>query len=213
MDALLDTVAGHQTFLGPLIPFLSAALQYLFPPFPDDTVTLFGAFLVTARDWSLALVLVTVTLGSLCGAAFDHWLGTWLARRAAGWGRGGIWSHIVPDPARLEQLKARFARHGAAYICLNRFVPGLRAFFFVAAGMAGMRRSVALFWGGVSALAWNALIVLAGMALGASFEELERLVARYSLGVWILLAALILLLVLRRLWTGRRGPSHPPEDS
>jgi len=200
MDALLDVVAAHQSFLGPLVLFLSAAIEYVFPPFPGDTVTLFGAFLVSTRGWSLALVLVTVTLGSLAGACIDFWLGTWLARKEARWERTGrFWSCIVPDRERLRQLEQRFARHGAVFIAVNRFLPGLRAFFFVAAGMAGMRLRVVLLWGGISALVWNGLVALLGMGLGASFDELQQLVRQYAIAVWILLAVVILAWLLRAL--------------
>jgi len=204
MDALLNAVAAHEDFLGPLVLFLSAALEYIFPPFPGDTVTLFGAFLVSARDWSLPLVLATVTAGSLVGATLDYWLGAWLARREQdGWPRRGLWARIIPDHERLRDLERRFARHGAAFIAVNRFLPGLRAFFFVAAGMAGMRLRAVLFWGGLSALAWNLLIVLLGMGLGASFEELQQLARQYAIAVWILLAAAIVLLCLRA-WSRRK---------
>jgi len=208
MDALLDTVAAHQDFLGPLVLFLSAALEYLFPPFPGDTVTLFGAFLVSARGWSLPLVLATVTAGSLVGATLDYWLGTWLAKKEeGGWQRRGLWSKIIPDHERLRDLQRRFARHGAAFIAVNRFLPGLRAFFFVAAGMAGMRLRAVLFWGGLSALAWNLLIVLLGMGLGASFEELQQLARQYAIGVWILIAVVIAGLCLRA-WIRRDDPEQ-----
>ena len=94
---------------GPVL-FLSAAIEYLFPPFQGDTVTLFGAFLVATREWSLALVLGAVTLGSLCGAAGDYWLGAWLARRDSGRGDRGHRRRHRRRRGPAEPLAARSLR-------------------------------------------------------------------------------------------------------
>ena len=54
--------------LGLLFLFLSCVIEYLFPPFPGDTITLFGAVLITAYHWSFWWMMVVLTLGNLLGA-------------------------------------------------------------------------------------------------------------------------------------------------
>ena len=48
--------------------------------------------------------------------------------------------------AALREIEARFEAHGAIVIALNRFVPALRAFFFIAAGLARMNALAVLLW-------------------------------------------------------------------
>ena len=160
-----------------MVLLLSSVVEYVFPPFPGDTITLFGAFLVATRGWSVVAVFGATTLGSVLGAAIDWWLGVVLQR----------WRGRKAHPA-LDRLVAGFARHGSIYILLNRFVPGVRALFFVAAGMAGMRPLPVLAWATLSALAWNTLLMAAGLAVGASWETLHAWFATYTQVAWLLVA-------------------------
>ncbi len=197
MDALLDTLSRGEGPLAYLVLLLSAALEYVFPPFPGDTVTLFGAFLITARGWNGAGVMAAVTTGSLLGATIDYYIGrrlggapaeepeTWLGRY---WWRAS--KRMAP---LIERLRAR----GASYIVVNRFLPGVRALFFVAAGMAGLSLRSVLFWGAVSALLWNALIIVGGAALGSSWERLHAAFETYTTVAWVLMTCLVLGAILR----------------
>jgi len=176
----------------------SAAVEYLFPPFPGDTVTLFGGFLVAARGWSLPAVFGAVAAGGLVGAWLDLAAGAWLQRRRAR-------QPASPRGAQLDRLVARFRRHGPWLILLNRFFPGIRALFFVAAGMAGMPRGPVLAWALLGGLLWNAAVVGLGVALGASWERLQGFVTSYTQVAWGLLALVGLGLALRWGWARRRA--------
>jgi membrane-associated protein len=192
---LIDLISRQDNPLGWGILGLSALVEYVFPPFPGDTITLFGAFLITARGWSFVGVFGAVLVGSGAGAMADFWLGKVLQRR-----------HIGGD--RLRALVDRFQRHGEAYIVLNRFLPGVRALFFVAAGMANMRWTRVLLWAMVSAALWNLLLIAIGSAVGANFEALLRFFATYSRLVWIALGVVVAVWIARALWARwRRKPT------
>ncbi len=102
----------------------------------------------------------------------------------------------------LRGIGKRFRRHGPVYLVLNRFVPGIRPFFFIAAGMAGMRARAVLFYGSLSALLWNLALIGAGMLLGANLYALLGWVERYSLVAGLLVVVVILFFVIR--WWRRR---------
>ena len=185
--------------------FGSALLEYVFPPFPGDTVVVFGAFLVTARGWSGPGVFAATTAGSLVGAAVDWYVGValqrWRHRRTPLTGAGDSVRQTV------DGLVERFQRHGPAYILVNRFLPGIRALFFVAAGMAGMRPGPVLLYAAVSAIAWNCLLMGAGLAVGASWDTLPAWFAAYTRVVWgILGAALLVALAVAFLRRRKAGP-------
>lgn len=189
---LIDFVGAHNNPLGWAVICLSALIEYLFPPFPGDTVTLFGAFLITARGWSFVAVFTSVMLGSVGGAWLDFRFGVWLKRRQV----------ANPDkPSRtrvqIDKLVERFKRHGEVYIVLNRFVPGVRAFFFVAAGMAGLRVRWVLIWAAVSAALWNLLLIAVGSTVGANFDKLVEFLSVYSRFAWIALGLIFVGLIAR----------------
>jgi membrane-associated protein len=93
-------------------------------------------------------------------------------------------------------LLERFNRHGAVYILINRFLPGIRAFFFVVAGAARMSLWRVLLYAGISAVAWNAAILACGYAVGANFERLRSLFESYIIVVWCVLGCLVMALVV-----------------
>jgi membrane protein DedA with SNARE-associated domain len=188
---LIEFVSHQDNPLGLSILALSAFVEYIFPPFPGDTVTLFGAFLITSEGWGFTSVFASVLLGSGAGAMADFWLGKWLKRREL--------AHPSESKTRkrVDALVEKFRRHGEVFIVLNRFLPGVRAFFFVAAGMAGMRARWVFLWSLVSAALWNLLLIALGSSVGANFEELKAFFAAYSRLVWIALGLVVLFFVVR----------------
>ncbi|MBZ0238448.1 MAG: VTT domain-containing protein [Deltaproteobacteria bacterium] len=182
VDTLTTWVGHEDSLLGWLALAGSAAIEYVFPPFPGDVITVLAASLVIAASWSWYGVLTALMLGSVVGAALTFELGVRWARRRDERGHAS---------AALDRLVAGFRRHGAVYLVLNRFVPGVRSAFFVAAGLAGMSRRAVYVYGALSALLWNLLLFAAGAALGANYERLERLVTTYTTFAVVALAAVV----------------------
>lgn len=196
LTAAIEMLTGPGTNLATALLAAAAFLEYVFPPFPGDTVTLAGAILVTGYGFSATRVMVAVVLGSLAGAALDFLIGTAVARaisraRAREDDPRPAWLRlrIVQSALRgTDRVSRAFARHGEAYIAVNRFLPGIRAFLFVAAGMAGLRFGRVMLWAAVSAVAWNLLLLGVGMALGSRLDAIETVFRDYGIAVWTLLA-------------------------
>jgi membrane protein DedA with SNARE-associated domain len=179
----------------------SALLEYIFPPIPGDTITLFGAVLISGFGWSWIGIIAVILAGSLAGAALTFLLGRRL--RARGHHRPAV-----------DKLLARFERHGPTYLVVNRFVPGVRALAFLAAGMSHMRTREVFLWGGTSIVLWNGLLIGLGAAVGANLETLERWVREYTTGAWIALGAALVGFVVWRLVVRhrRRRQKAPPVE-
>ena len=105
----------------------------------------------------------------------------------------------------VQRVVAGFERHGALYLTINRFLPGIRAFFFVAAGMARLSIWRVAFWGGLSAILWNLLVIGAGYALGGNLERLQALFARYTTIAWVLIGLVFTIFIVRMVRLERRG--------
>lgn len=163
----------------------AAFVEYVFPPFPGDAVVVAGTAAAVVAGASWPALLAASTAGAVAGAAVDLAVGRRLARTA--W-RERLGPRRAAD---VERVVAAFERHGAAVLLVNRFVPGVRALFFVAAGVAGVRTGPALLASAGSALAWNALLVGAGTAVGWNLEVLAVWVGRWSLvvGIGVAIAA------------------------
>jgi membrane protein DedA with SNARE-associated domain len=186
--------------LGLLLLFLSSMIEYLFPPFPGDTITLFGAVLITAYHWSFWLMMVVLTLGSVLGAAIDFYIGVWARKKSDQKAEEG-----KKLAGHLEKLAEKLHKYGEAYIVINRFLPGVRAFFFYAAGFSGLRFGRVMLYATLSAICWNLCIVAAGAMVGANFDKLQVLAQEYTLIMWILMGSLVLLWGIWALWKKHKG--------
>lgn len=204
VEALLKWLEGHEGPGGYVCLGLAALLEYVVPPFPGDTVTLFGVFLAVSAGYSTAWVFVALTSGSVLGGVVSYGIGLWLGAEE---GRLGQWVSNAKLRRGITVVRERFEKRGAIYLALNRFLPVLRGVFFIAAGVARMQLWQVVVYGLISALAWNGLIVAVGYSVGANWQSLQSLYHQYTLGVVAALALLVLGWWLIKRWPGHRNSS------
>ncbi len=206
MVQYIDQLISSLGPLGLLVLGLAAALEYIVPPFPGDTITLLGGVYAVRGTQPWPLVFLVVTAGSVVGAAINYAVGRWLARRFdAHPGK----SYFGITHARLEEVQARMRRNGPWLLLANRFIPGIRGLIFVAAGAAEMPRFNALLLGALSAMAHTALVLGLGAAVGGNLERLAALVSRYQWAV-VGLVVVGVIAVLVRMLARRRSPAPEP---
>lgn len=180
-------LAGWLAYVASLPPsvvwallFGGALVEYVFPPFPGDTVVVVGAVLVGAHGWAIGPVFAAVCAGTVLGAAIDLQLG----RRLAGAPR----DRLSPSARQtVDRLVDGFRRWGPALLAINRFLPGIRPLFFVAAGLAGLPTRAVLGWALFSAVLWNGILVALGVALGQRLDVLGSWLQRYQSAVAVVL--------------------------
>ena len=195
LQNLLSFIIQNENVFGYGILFISSIIEYIFPPFPGDTVTLFGAFLVAARGWNFYWVFSTATFGSVIGSSIDYFIGYRIRIGVAnntGLGKG-IKSRFTRllTKERVNFIKDKIDKYGPAYIMLNRFMPGIRAFFFFAAGAVGMSFLKVTFYNLISVIVWNLIIISVGIFIGSNWTRLFSIFEAYSK----IIAALIVLVV------------------
>jgi len=192
----LDNLIAHVGLLGLLVLGLAAALEYVVPPFPGDTLTLLGGVYAVRGEHPWPLVFLVVVAGSVAGALINYQVGRWLVgrfERRPGEVFFGI-SH-----ARLEAVQAQMRHKGPWLLLANRFIPGVRGLIFVAAGAAHMPRGNALILGALSATAHTGLVLALGAAVGGNLERLETLMWRYQWAVLGLVVVGVVAAVVRAL--------------
>lgn len=207
-EALADGI-GRTGPLAPVILFAASFVEYVFPPFPGDLVVVLGAWYAVQGQLSWAATFAATTGGAVVGAWVD-WrvgraLGRQLDRRAH---RSGVVHRLLTEE-RLARFDEGYRRWGGLLIAANRFFPGVRAFIFVAAGASGIPLRRVLLLGGISAAAWNALLLAAGALVVKNLDELLALFDRYTRAASTVLAAALVagaaLYLLRRRAARRRA--------
>jgi membrane protein DedA with SNARE-associated domain len=169
-------------------------VEYLVPPFPGDTVSLAAAVIFAEAPFLDLLAFLSCTAGSVLGAMLVLLAGIGMGRRV----------HPKQEGA-LEALLRGFRRFGAPLLLANRFFPGIRPAFFLAAGLAGISKAKTLLYAALGATAWNALLFFIGFKLGDNLHELELATAQLSSwGKYLLALLAAALLLLAVTWAIKR---------
>ena len=181
MDELITWLSSFITRennpLGMLMLGGASLLEYLFPPFPGDTITLLGAVVISAYGWSFWGIYGAVMAGAMLGSMIAFYFGARIQSRRELKGR-------KPQRGRVDFIVYQFHRHGPYWLMFNRFMPSFRAVFFIAAGMARMKWWKVLIYSTISAALWNLLIIGAGSLIGARLDELQGWLSNYTKVAW-----------------------------
>ena len=163
-------------------------------PIPDELLLTFTGYLALRGELRLLPAMAVAVSGAVLGVTLDYWVG-----RAAGAkliGESGAFFRLKPD--KFKSLQKWLRRGGGWRLCPGYFLPGLRHWVAIAAGitrfpLAGFARFAYL-----GVLAWSLAYILLGYFLGQEAGHLvERIGApcRWASG---LIAPLLLGYVLVR---------------
>ena len=164
---------------------------------PGDSL-LFTAGLLASRGFSNIILLM---VGCAVFAVFGDQVGYVIGRKA-----GPALFHR-PDSRFFHQKNVQrardyFEKHGPKTIILARFIPVVRTFAPMVAGVAEMEYRRFVTFNVVGGVIWGAGVTLAGYLLGSSIHDIDR----WLLPIIGLIVAVSLLPVAHELWRARRMP-------
>ena len=208
---LLERFGTAMFWVSMVIVFVECGL--FFPFLPGDTLLFaMGLFIATEKinvfgmvspgvELVLALTLLTVAavLGNIAGYEIGRAIGPPIYQRN---GR-------VLKKKYFDQTEAFFDKHGNKALVIGRFVPFVRTFITVVAGVTRMDRRRFVTWSVVGALLWVLSITLLGYFLGATFESLGHNIDKAIL----VILAFSLIPVVYEWWRHRRTAGTSGDDN
>lgn len=203
MEAVLEYLRGDPGQWALAIVFAAAALEYMVPPLPADTVVLAGALLVVAGAHDFTTVAAAAVAGGVVGSLTHYWLGRSLGR-PDGSVRGGRYIDRLVGAGSMERFFEVFRKYGMWLIAMNRAFPGVRAVTFFAAGAARLPLIPTMAYGLLSNVAWTLAVLTLGVTVGRSWEKIEAVFRVYKLGVYGVGSILLVAFVSWRLWRRSR---------
>lgn len=212
MEHLLDLVRNYAGPWALVAIFIGAALEYMLPPLPADSVVLAGSLLVVSGQESFLTVLAVAVAGGMTGAMAHYLIGRAM-RRPDGQLRGGRWVERIAGQGAMERFFEVFRRRGMWVVVFNRAFPGVRAVTFLAAGAAHLPMARTMVAGLVSHLAWISAILWLGVSVGGSWEKIEAAFHVYEKGVYAVAGVGLVAYVGYRLWRrNTRASNEPPKN-
>jgi membrane-associated protein len=168
---------------------------------PADTSITFGVY--------HALIVFMVVIASVIGNMVGYWFGkktgpllyerreTWLFKR----------HHLL-------KAKAFYDKYGRATIFLAKFLPIIRTFAPIVAGIVKMDRAVFFFYNLVGSLAWVLTMMLGGYFLDSWVERRFGFSLReYIEPITIVIIVITTLPVLYKLFFGKKGKEEQESQS
>ena len=136
---------------------------------PGDSL-LITAGLVAATGvlniwWLNALLVIAAVVGDSVGYAIGARMGPRLFTRP---------KSLLFNPRHVERTRAFYARHGAKTIVIARFVPLVRTFAPVVAGVAGMEYRRFLLYNVAGGVGWVTSMTWAGYLLGQTVPNISE---------------------------------------
>lgn len=176
--------------------------ENLFPPIPSEVVLPLAGFLVGRGDLSLWGALMAATFGSVAGALILYGMGRWGGRPLVL--RYGKWLRV--DEKGLRTAEGWFRRYGDWVVLFARVVPVARSIVSIPAGTMEMPIIRFTILTTLGSAVWNAILIGAGVVLGANWHAVEGWIGSYSNAVLVAVAgAVALFLVLRHFGRGDRN--------
>lgn len=195
MSEIVDFVKDYYVSWGYLIVLVGAYLEntaLLGLLLPGGTLILLGAFYAKLGYLWFPAVIALGVVGMFLGSSTDFWLGRLGLHRL--FQKTRFWSKVE---AGLEKSRRFMNRYGGWAIFLSHFIGHIRAFVALTAGMSGYPYRRFAIFESCAAIIWNIIFCLLGYLLADNLELVERLYARFGLGMLIVL---VLALVVWRGW-------------
>ncbi|WP_198955003.1 DedA family protein, partial [Kineosporia sp. R_H_3] len=207
MGGLTGTVLDVVEALGALGVGLLTVVETVFPPLPSEVILPLAGYLAERGRMSLAAVLVAATVGAVVGSWVLYGVGARLGRE-----RSAVVLSRIPlvDREDVDGAMAWFDRHGPWAVLFGRLVPGVRSLVSLPAGASSMSLTRFTILTTVGSLAWNAVLVGAGYALGTQWRTVERYAGVVDKVVYAAVVLSVALFVVRRL-RRRRAAEVAPE--
>jgi membrane protein DedA with SNARE-associated domain len=173
----MDSVFAWLSHYGSAGLFVLLMLGIAGLPVPDETLLVFSGYLI----WRGQMHPVPAFLGAFCGSACGISL-SYVVGRTLGYGairRFGRYVHLTEE--RMERVDGWFRRVGNWALTFGYFIPGVRHFTALAAGISRLPYWQFARFAYAGAALWVASFLTLGFFVGENWRNVLEVVHRYVL--------------------------------
>lgn len=164
---------------------------------PGDSLLFAAGLLASQHYLNIFLVIILAIAGAILGNNTGYATGARLGHRLFKKHDSRFFSH-----KRVEEAHAFFEKEGAKSLILARFIPAVRTFVPIVAGVGTMRWRYFLAYNAVGGILWGVSMPLLGYTLGRTVKNIDHYILPAILLI-ILVSALPVIFHLRK--GGSRG--------
>ncbi len=137
--------------------------------FPGDSLLFVAGVLAAQGFFSLPILLMVLFVAAFTGNMVGYWFGAFVGPK--------IFSRedsLLFRKSHILKAQAFYERYGAKTIVLARFIPIVRTFAPIVAGVAKMHYGTFTLFNFVGALLWSVGLTIIAYYLGGLIEDIDR---------------------------------------
>lgn len=137
--------------------------------FPGDTLLLAAGVLAAAGEFNIAILVATIMISAILGGWVGYWIGLKSGPKLFTKNDG-----IIFRKEYIEKSEKFYEKHGGKTIILARFIPIVRTFAPVVAGIGKMNQAKFMFYNVIGSAIWGAGVTLLGYYFGSKIPNIEE---------------------------------------
>ncbi len=153
-------------------------------PIPDETLLAFSGYLISKGKFHPGSTFAAAFAGSACGISLSYLIG-----RTAGYQVARRYGRYVRlTEQRLNQVHRWFDRIGDWLLAVGYFIPGVRHFTALVAGMSKLDYGKFALFAYTGAAVWVATFLSIGYLVGENWQPVMQAVHHYTLASLLVVA-------------------------
>lgn len=165
LTTLIQTVGYLGVFA---IVFLESGMMVGFF-FPGDSLLFTAGFLASQNLLDIKVLIIGCFIAAVAGDSVGYYIGKKFGRRIFN-KENSIWFH----KNHLTRAQNFYDKHGGKTIILARFIPVIRAFAPVVAGVGLMKYKKFVAFNLIGGILWAIIIPLLGFYLGSAIPDVDK---------------------------------------
>ncbi len=193
---LLHSFGGYAMWVIFLIVFAESGLFFGFF-LPGDSLLFTAGVLASQGFMNIALVCVGSFIAAVLGDSVGYWFGHTYGKKFF-----NKPDSIVRTPDHIVKAEKFYEKHGKKTIIIARFVPAVRTFAPIVAGIGSMDYKTFISYNVVGGFLWGVGMTLAGFFLG-SLIPAEK-VDKYLLPIIAVIVVVSIIPAIHHIWQERQ---------
>ena len=189
---------------------LLMAIESTFLPLPSEIVVPFAAYKAAQGELNVFGVVLSGTVGALCGSLINYTLAFYLGRPIVyKFADSRIGHFFLLSREKVEHAENYFIRNGKTSTFIGRLVPGIRHLISIPAGLAKMNLRDFMLFTFAGAGIWNIVLAIIGYYLYEVREQIFPYLGHILVALGVLFV--VYLIVKARLEKRKKvkGPKSP----
>ena len=138
---------------------------------PGDSLLFTAGILASSGHFNIWFLFLGSFLCAILGDSFGYYFGKKTGPRIFSKPDSFFW-----NKNNIEKTNVFYKRYGNKTITLARFVPIVRTFAPIMAGVGNMKYKTFLFWNILGGMIWTSLMSFGGYFLGSSIKDVDKFI-------------------------------------